>query len=63
MLNISRIKGNQTMKFGHLIEYNKISFFKNHAKNEARRLGPNLFFSFFKKALYAVKTSGLGLSF
>ena len=41
--NISRIKGNQTMKFGRLIEYNKIFYFKNHAENEAGRLVPHLF--------------------
>ena len=48
--NISQNKGNQTMKLGQLIEYNKRNFFsKNYAKNEARRLVPDLF-SFFKKA-------------
>ena len=48
--NISKSKGNQTMKFGQLIEYNKrIFFFKNYADNEARRLVPDLFL-FFKKA-------------
>ena len=33
--NISQSKGNQTMKFGQLIEYNKkkIFFFKNYAEN------------------------------
>ena len=32
--NISQSKGNQTTKFGQLIEYNKknIFFFKNYAK-------------------------------
>ena len=50
MLNISRSKGNQAIKFGQLIEYNKSnsnsedknksknknnkSFFKNYAENE-----------------------------
>ena len=34
--NISQSKGNQTMKFGQLIEHNKrIFFFKNYAENEA----------------------------
>ena len=34
--NISQSKGNQTMKFGQLVEYNKINiFFKNYAENEA----------------------------
>ena len=27
LLNISQSKGNQTMKFGQLIEYNKINIF------------------------------------
>ena len=44
MLNISRSKGNQTMKFGQLIEYNKSNIFvKNHAENEPGRLFPELF--------------------
>ena len=38
--NISQPKGNQTMKFGQLIKYNKIEI-KN---KEARRLVPDLFF-------------------
>ena len=47
---ISQSKGNQTMKFGQLIEYNKRNiFFKNYAENEASRLVPDLFL-FFKKA-------------
>ena len=37
--NISRRKGNQTIKFGQAMEYNKKNiFFKNHAENEAGRL-------------------------
>ena len=48
-----------TMKFGQLIEYNKINFFfKNLVENETGRLAPDLFL-FFKKALYEVKASGL----
>ena len=39
-----------------------IFFFKNHAENEAGRLGTDLFL-FFEKALYEVKTSGVELSF
>ena len=59
--NISQSKGNQTMKLGQAIEYNKrIFFFKNHAQNKAGRLFPDLFL-FFEKALYEVKTSGLHL--
>ena len=47
---MSWIKSNQKMKFGQVIEYNKIFFFENHADNEAGRLVPNPFL-FFKKAL------------
>ena len=47
--NISQRKGNQTVKFGPLIEYNKKNvFFKNCAENEAVRLVPDLFLSFEK---------------
>ena len=38
--NIWPGRGNQTMKFGQLIE---IIFFKNYTENEARRLVPDLF--------------------
>ena len=38
------------MKFGQSIEYKKRKvFFKNHAQNEAERLGPDLFLIFLKK--------------
>ena len=41
--NISRSKGNQTMKFGQLMEYNKIIFyFKSRAENEAGTLFPDV---------------------
>ena len=43
---VSQSKGNQTMKFCQLIEYNKIFFFKNYAENEARRLVSDLFLLF-----------------
>ena len=69
--NITRGKGNKTMKFGQLIEYNKrnifhqkscrtkeIFSFKSHSKKETGRLVPDLFL-LFKKALYKVKASGL----
>ena len=59
LLNISRIKGSQTMTFGQLIENHKrIFFFKNYAENETGKLVPDQFL-FFKKALYEVKASGL----
>ena len=37
LLNLSQSKGNQTLKFGQVMEYNqKIFFFlENHAENEA----------------------------
>ena len=48
--NISRSKGNQTMKLGQLIEYNKRNnFLKNYTESEAERLVPDLFL-FFEKA-------------
>ena len=42
--NISQSKGNQAIKFGQLIEFNK----RCYAENEARRLVPDLFLSFKK---------------
>ena len=61
--NISRRKGNQTMTFGQLIEYNmRNGFLQNHVETETGRLLPEPF-SFFKKALYEVKASGQHLSF
>ena len=55
--DISRSKGNQTMKLGRLIEYNKMNiFFKSHAENEAERLLKDLFL-FFEKALFEVKAT------
>ena len=35
LLNISQSKGNQTMKFGQLMERKETFFFKNYAENEA----------------------------
>ena len=52
MLNISQIKGNQTMKFGQLIEISRqIFFFKNYTENEGGKLVPDCFL-FFKRILY-----------
>ena len=63
MINISRSKGNQTITFGELTEYNKRNIFlQNYAQNETERQVSDLF-SFFKKAYYEVKESGLQLSF
>ena len=48
--NISQSKGNQTMKFYQLIEYNKRNtFLQKICRKWARRLVPDLFL-FFKKA-------------
>ena len=57
MLNISRSKGNQAVKFGQLIEYKvRNIFFEMHAESEARRLVPGVSFLFFflKKKLYMI---------
>ena len=55
LLNISRSKWNQTMKFGQFIEYiMRIIFFKNHTENEAGRLVPDIFL-YFKKDLCEIK--------
>ena len=51
------------MKLGQLIKHiERNIFIRNHAKNEAERLAPDLFL-FFKQALYETKASGLQLSF
>ena len=55
LANISRSKGNETMKFDQVIVYrNRKSFFKNHTKKEARRLLRDIIL-FFKKVLYIKK--------
>ena len=43
--NISRSKGNQTIKFGHLVEYNMRNIFlvKNHLQNVMEKLFPDPF--------------------
>ena len=49
LLNISRIKSNQTMKFGQLIEHAQRNIFvKNYAENEAGKLVTDRFL-FLKK--------------
>ena len=63
LLNISRSKSNQTMKFGHLIKYNKSNIFlQSYVENETEISSKPLFF-LFKKALYETKASGLQLNF
>ena len=44
--NISRTKGNQTMKHGQLTEYNKGNIFPQNAENESGRLVPVPFYFF-----------------
>ena len=41
--NIPGSKGNQTMKFGQLIEYNMIKILKNDTKNVVEKLVPDPF--------------------
>ena len=42
--NVSRSKNSKTMKFGKLIEYNKINIFlQKNTENEAGRLVPDYF--------------------
>ena len=42
MTNISGSKGNQTLKFGQLIEYNMRNVFvKNHTQNVLEKLFPD----------------------
>ena len=43
--NISRSRGNQTMKFGQLIDYDmrEIFFLKNHTQNVVEKLVPDPF--------------------
>ena len=49
--NISQSKGNQTMKFGQLIELNKRNIFQKLCRNEPWRLVPGLFLFFYKSLL------------
>ena len=51
-----RIKGNETMKFGQLTEYNFIYIFLKNHENEAGRVVPDLFL-FFEIVLYEDKAS------
>ena len=46
--SISRIKGNQAIKFEYLIRYNLRNIFLKVAESEAERLVPNLFLLFRK---------------
>ena len=51
LANILRNEDSQTMKFSHLIEYNKRNIFcKSYAENKTWELVPNLFL-LFKNAL------------
>ena len=64
LLNLSRGEGNQTMKPGQLIEYNKINVFLQKLCREwDRKTSSRPFFAFFKKLNIRSKASGLLLSF
>ena len=41
--NIPKGKGNQTMKFGQLVEYNRNIFLKNYTQNVMEKLLPDPF--------------------
>ena len=43
IVNISRSKENQTVKFGQLIEHCETFFLKNHIQNVVKKLVPDLF--------------------
>ena len=59
-LNISQIKGNHTMKFGQLIEYNNRNIcFSNVSHKKRQEDYFQTTFCFFKK--FYVKSSGLQL--
>ena len=61
--NISQIKGNETMKYGQVINITKFFIFlQNFIENGAEKVFPDLFL-FFKKAIYELSVSGLHLSF
>ena len=61
--NFAGSKGNQTLKFGQVVEYNKTNIFlQKSCRNEAGRLAPDLSL-FFEKALYEVKASVSQLNF
>ena len=49
LLNLSQNKGNQTIKFGQLVEYNKRNiFFQKICKKRDRETSSKHFFIFFK---------------
>ena len=41
LLNISRSKDNQTMKYDQLVEYNMRNMLKNHTQNVLKKLFPD----------------------
>ena len=58
--NIPRSERNQTMKFGQLIEYKRIFFFRNYAENVTGRLVPDIFFFKRKKSFIQGKCNWSG---
>ena len=60
LVNISRSKGNQTMKYGQVVEQEK--HFSSKTMQNMRTCSSRPLFFFKKKALNEVKASGLKLS-
>ena len=63
LFSISQSKGNQTVKFGLLIEYNKINIFLQKLCGKLGRETTFIHLLFFDKASYEVKASGMEFSF
>ena len=64
LLNIFQIKGNQTMNFGQLIEYNERKIFlQKSCKKGGRETSSRLLFVFSEKRYYKAKVDGLQLGF
>ena len=62
--NNSTSKGNQTVKFGQLIEYSVSNIFlQKQCRKGGKETSSRPLFSFFKNSLYKVKASGQHLSF
>ena len=64
LANISQSKGNQTMKFRQLIEYNKRNnFLQKLCKKWDKETSSRSLFILKRKAYYEVKAIGVQLSF
>ena len=62
LMNLSWIKGNQTMKFGQFIECKKRNIFIQKSCRKSSKEASSRTFLLFQKALCEVKASGLQLS-